>query len=1269
MATSPEPCPEPTRLRDLLEDRLAPDEQAALSGHLETCAHCQAAIERLAAESRWWDEARALQDEEVPASCGSADTRLEIEMESPAFPFLDPPKAPGYLGRFGPYDVIEFIGQGGSGMVFKAFDPALHRLVAIKVLAPQFAVSATARQRFFREARAAASICHDHVVTIHAVDEANSLPYLVMQYVAGKSLQERIDRTGPLELKEILRIGMQAASGLSAAHAQGLIHRDVKPSNILLENGIERVKLTDFGLARAVDDATLTQSGLIAGTPQYMSPEQAMGSAVDPRADQFGLGCVLYAMCTGHSPFRARTTMAVLRRVCDETQRPIRDGNPEIPVWFAAIVDRMLAKDPGHRYASCAEVASILAGHLARLQQPAVASGALTTTVHPRAASKPGRRLRRLAAAAVGLIVLCTASEVLGVTHVAKVLGTVLRIRTADGTLVLDVADPNTSILIDGQDVVITGAGPREIRLKPGVHQLLAIKDQNRDEALLTIDREGRRTASVILEPTNRPRITLDQSGATPPPTSIKKTVENKGAVAGAAPPRGPTLYVSDTDVMQAPPRAVAPAPVAVSGESVRTATLDLPDINVTQAPQASAPAGALQPAPDGPAIEPPPPAQPLPLVELRARGTILQLAYTPDGRYLLVLHAGGALASYDTQAPKLPPDGDRPASRGKGIGASFDGATPFTAELRLGDTSFQPGVFALSSDGKRLAASSSIGEVRIWDIAGRDLSRDAQLDNWGQLSAHKPYFGSNGSEAPRLCFSPDDKLLATAGQDGKVKLWDPAKGRLLLELPVDSTPAPVGSLAFSPDGKLLAVARQLRDANERGVQLWRIDAGDPPTARIVGVLNAGSVQGAATLVFAPKSELLFAYRPNDFLTVWDLANNLKRSAAGIPPTTSLACSADGKWVAMGIGYGMLSIRASDSSTERMSFRAGASMIMGVAFSPDGRTLATSTRGPSFDVRLWNVNDLIEPTSGQSQPKVPPSPRVPGAAPQDETAGRAVPAERGADDVTSIAGSRELARTLLEQAQNRLSKAQAEFPVSEAQAAEVKSAVAPLSVATGRARSRLERIRKLVASNAVSAAEVEQAQERLNDAEAAERSARVAARIAEARVLSVKAQIDEARVERELAQINLTMLEAREQGGRPSFSSIAKRGQARRALADARVESARADRMVAEANIQRAKSELLRAHATSEFRAIALKRTQVQAEKGAVSKSEVEETQELLDTALANEAAARAAVKTAEAQLKGADALLEQAVMARKKSDDPSDKPQDSRGSAPQQRP
>src|SRR5262249_51527235 len=198
----------------------------------------------------------------------------------------------------------------GMGIVLRAFDEKLRRVVAIKVMAAKLATNAAARRRFTREAQAAAAVSHDHIVTIHAVEEEGGLPYQVMQYVSGLSLQQRLDRDGPLELKEILRIGTQTAAGLAAAHARGLIHCDIKPANILLESNVERARITDFGLARAGAEASLTQCGVVAGTPQYMSPEQAEGRPVDHRTDRFSLGRVLYAMCAGRATFRAGGALA-----------------------------------------------------------------------------------------------------------------------------------------------------------------------------------------------------------------------------------------------------------------------------------------------------------------------------------------------------------------------------------------------------------------------------------------------------------------------------------------------------------------------------------------------------------------------------------------------------------------------------------------------------------------------------------------------------------------------------------------------------------------------------------------------------------------------------------------------------------------------------------------------------------------------------------------------------------------------------------------------
>ena len=286
--------------------------------------------------------------------------------------FLAPSDKPGRLGRLGHYEVQEVIGKGGFGIVLKAFDEKLHRVVAIKVLSPVYAAIGSARDRFIREARTAAAVKNEHVIAIHDVEKDTQPPYLVMEMIDGVSLQDKIDKQGSLSLKEILRIGLQTAEGLAAAHKQGIVHRDIKPANILLENGVERVKITDFGLARAVDDASVSQSGTVAGTPMYMSPEQAEGLAVDHRSDLFSLGTVLYAMCTGHPPFRASGTHAVLKRVIDASPRPIREINSEIPDWLCDIISKLHAKKPEDRFQTAREVAELLGQHLAHLQQPTV---------------------------------------------------------------------------------------------------------------------------------------------------------------------------------------------------------------------------------------------------------------------------------------------------------------------------------------------------------------------------------------------------------------------------------------------------------------------------------------------------------------------------------------------------------------------------------------------------------------------------------------------------------------------------------------------------------------------------------------------------------------------------------------------------------------------------------------------------------------------------------------------------------------------------------
>lgn len=355
-------------VRDLLAGVLAPDQLAEAEAHLTNCPTCCEQIEAEIGDQQWWQDAQT----SLAANDGVVESQFEAAAAASAIKsLLGPSDDPAMLGRVGPYEVVGVLGQGGMGIVFKAFDRSLDRYVAIKMLLPHLAVSAAARKRFAREAQAAAAIVNDHVLAIHSVSQWQGVPYFVMPYSSGHSLQRRLNERGPLELCEILRIAMQTAKGLAAAHAQGIVHRDVKPGNILLDEGVERVALMDFGLARAADDVSLTRTGTLAGTPQFMSPEQVRGEPVTPQSDLFNLGSVLYAMCTGVPPFRADSSYAVMRLITDQQPVPIMEINPGIPPWLCTMVDKLMAKRPQDRLSSAQEVAELFEACLAHVQQPA----------------------------------------------------------------------------------------------------------------------------------------------------------------------------------------------------------------------------------------------------------------------------------------------------------------------------------------------------------------------------------------------------------------------------------------------------------------------------------------------------------------------------------------------------------------------------------------------------------------------------------------------------------------------------------------------------------------------------------------------------------------------------------------------------------------------------------------------------------------------------------------------------------------------------------
>jgi serine/threonine protein kinase len=333
---------------------------------------------------------------------------------------LAPAQSAQELGRLEHYRILEELGHGGMGVVFRAEDTRLGRQVAVKVMRPEFARDKDARSRFLREARSAAAVEHDHIVAIYHVGEDRETPFFVMPLLRGQSLDKRLRDEPPLTLADAIRIGRDVALGLAAAHARGLIHRDIKPANIFLVSGgvvsaeahdtthhspltTHELKILDFGLARQEEIATqlgepLTRLGTVMGTPEYMSPEQARGDTVDFRSDLYSTGVLLYRLTAGRLPFSATTASGYAVAHATQTPRDVRELNPALSPLLAKTIMQLLEKDPARRPASAQALADILARSL----QPYAAP---TQPFLPVASAAPSGKYRRPLLAAAGVVI------------------------------------------------------------------------------------------------------------------------------------------------------------------------------------------------------------------------------------------------------------------------------------------------------------------------------------------------------------------------------------------------------------------------------------------------------------------------------------------------------------------------------------------------------------------------------------------------------------------------------------------------------------------------------------------------------------------------------------------------------------------------------------------------------------------------------------------------------------------------------------------------
>lgn len=397
----PLPCPESDLLRAILRGRIDPDEEDRIAAHLDSCEQCRRTIDLIASadadgeptvsesqfESEILDESPVILPagirseplapelqavmhqlkEEAPAGRAGSTTE-SVEGNTRSLPsgmdafirqLLDDGKS-GQSAMIGHYELGAKIGRGGMGVVYRAYDRKLSRDVAIKFLKPELTRDGTFVERFVREAQAAAGVIHPNVVTVHSIEETKGVPWIVMELIEGESLRSRLRKFGPLTLTSVARIGAQIADGLQAAHEKRLIHRDIKPSNIVLLEGSDEVRITDFGLAQLEGATRLTKSGLLMGTPKYMAPEQARGETIDHRCDLFSLGSVLYAMCTGRAPFPGRNDAEVVSNVAKYQLVPIESVDPTLPRWLTAVIGKLLEPNPEDRFQSAYEVSVLL---------------------------------------------------------------------------------------------------------------------------------------------------------------------------------------------------------------------------------------------------------------------------------------------------------------------------------------------------------------------------------------------------------------------------------------------------------------------------------------------------------------------------------------------------------------------------------------------------------------------------------------------------------------------------------------------------------------------------------------------------------------------------------------------------------------------------------------------------------------------------------------------------------------------------------------------